>query len=540
MNMIVKWLRRLDLMTLRKLAGETILSAVDIVVKNGIEKELSEILHLKYSTKILDNKEIRLGIIDTLKEDEALDLLIKSKLKIQGQSSIQIISSLRKYFSSYNKLKSNILCKFLKLDDRYIKQDIQDNRCSTENVNVELNEKLVVKSYLHPYQKRIKDNIIFKLKSNVLNSFLVQMPTGAGKTYTTQEVLVDALRNPYFNKYIVWIVDSKELAEQALISFKKLWKLKGDRPINVFRLFENFEPDFNLYNDGGVVFAGFKKFNSIITNDKHSFYKKIWFLIENTELIIVDEAHKSVAETYKNCIKCFMNRSSKLIGLTATPGRNDPEETEELVNLFSNEVVKITTEENEKAEDEIGYLQDQSYLASIKGVLFETEVKIQDSDEEQILIALAKNSLRNEKIMDQIESANRNNESTLIFACTLDHVFALTILCRHRMIVSEYIIGDTDSNKRLDILDQFRKKKFNILINLDILSTGIDLPNLNKIIITRPIGSPILYSQIIGRALRGPLNGGNDRNTVMNIKDNLLNFPDANSIYNIFKEDWIK
>jgi superfamily II DNA or RNA helicase len=55
------------------------------------------------------------------------------------------------------------------------------------------------------------------------------------------------------------------------------------------------------------------------------------------------------------------------------------------------------------------------------------------------------------------------------------------------------------------------------------------------LIITRPVGSAILYSQILGRALRGPKNGGNSKNTVVNIHDNLANFATASHVYQSFK-----
>jgi len=125
-----------------------------------------------------------------------------------------------------------------------------------------------------------------------------------------------------------------------------------------------------------------------------------------------------------------------------------------------------------------------------------------------------------------------------VFACTLDHVYALLILCRAYGIGAKYIIGDIDQSDRIGILEQFKKKEYNILINLDILSTGIDLPNIQKVIIARPISSPNLLSQILGRALRGPNNGGNSENTIINIKDNLVNFPGTSFLYNFYQSEW--
>ena len=79
-------------------------------------------------------------------------------------------------------------------------------------------------------------------------------------------------------------------------------------------------------------------------------------------------------------------------------------------------------------------------------------------------------------------------------------------MCKEEGINTEYIIGEVDQARRIEILNSFRNKEFNILINLDILSTGIDIPNINKLILARPTKSPNLASQILGRALRGPKN----------------------------------
>ena len=53
------------------------------------------------------------------------------------------------------------------------------------------------------------------------------------------------------------------------------------------------------------------------------------------------------------------------------------------------------------------------------------------------------------------------------------------------------------------------------------LSTGFDAPCLNTLIIARPVSSIILYSQMVGRAFWGPLNGGNSVNTVIDLIDNI-------------------
>lgn len=532
-----KWLSRLDLNTLRRLAGESVLKAISEKVKSNLEKELANVLLYKYGYEILEQKDIRLAILDSLTEPEAKRLAELLTITVVGKSLISIISAVQNKFKSYNYSKSLLLCDFLDLPDTYHKIKIEDDRSASKNLTVKHNEEAKLKSYLHPYQKGVKDQIFSRLISDTSDSFMVQMPTGSGKTYTAQEVMVDVMRSPYFKKFVVWVVNSSELAEQAFESFSHLWKIKGDKELLLHRMFGKFEPKFQP-DRYGAVFVGFDKLNSILSNYGHKHYDETKFLIENTELLIVDEAHKSVAETYNNCIEAFKMYNTTIIGLTATPGRGTVDETLELVDLFSGDIIQIVGENGENIQDAISYLQKEEYLAEINVEIFKTDVSVKESTESSILSALSENSVRNSKIIDLIRQSNTNKESTLVFACTLDHVVALKILCDNEDIPVEFIIGSVSPAQRIDILRRFRNKEFFILLNLDILSTGIDLPNVDKLLITRPIGSSILYSQIVGRALRGPNNGGNKQNTIVNLKDNLLNYSDINSLFGKFELEW--
>ena len=83
-------------------------------------------------------------------------------------------------------------------------------------------------------------------------------------------------------------------------------------------------------------------------------------------------------------------------------------------------------------------------------------------------------------------------------------------------------VGETPNTKRKDYLERFGDENddLSILINFDILATGIDVPGLNSIMILRNIQSAIIALQILGRAMRGKLNGGNKENTIFLTKDN--------------------
>lgn len=534
MESLISRLRQLDSLTLRKLAGATIVRAIEQSTPTDTEKALAEILLLKYGNEILKEKEIRLALIDVLSPREASEFC--TQVGLLGSEPTAGYQQLHRYFENYGERKSKQLADFFGLDSSFYLTTVADSRQQSFLIKVESNEQVALKPYLHGYQKRIKDDLLDRVFRGG-DRFLLQMPTGAGKTYTALEAVVDLLRKPRMNKYVVWLVDSNELAEQALESFAYLWRLKGDKEIFVYRLFKNFQPDFTAER-GGIVFASFAKMHSILSKSEHTAYASLWHLISHSELLIVDEAHTSMAETYEECIRSFINTDATILGLTATPGRATPEATQELVALYQADLITMKDENGGELDNPIGYLQANGYLAQLKTELLETGVTVESKNENRILTDLASSASRNQKILEQIELAHQAEESTVVFACTMDHVFALTVLCRSKDIPSEFIIGTVDQGKRLDILERFRQRRLFILINLDILSTGVDMPNVNKLIITRPIGSSILYSQILGRALRGPKNGGNPKNTVVNLQDNLLNYPSANLLYTQFREDW--
>ena len=118
-----------------------------------------------------------------------------------------------------------------------------------------------------------------------------------------------------------------------------------------------------------------------------------------------------------------------------------------------------------------------------------------------------------------IENCKRlleKKHNTIIFAESKSHAIDLSILLSKNNIDNGLIVGETPSSLRKELISRFGDKKddLQVLINHEILSTGIDVPGMNSIMILGEIQSPTLGLQIIGRAMRGPKNGGNAINTI--------------------------
>ncbi|MFB0925439.1 MAG: helicase-related protein, partial [Vicingaceae bacterium] len=161
----------------------------------------------------------------------------------------------------------------------------------------------------------------------------------------------------------------------------------------------------------------------------------------------------------------------------------------------------------------IEYLVNRQYLAKINYQVLNATKGESQSEYYNDLHSMVKSEC--EKII-------LNKKNCIIFAESLSHAIALNIFLSNNDIENELIIGETPNTKRKDYLERFGDEKDNlsILINFDILATGIDVPGLNSIMILRNIQSAIIALQILGRAMRGKLNGGNKENTIFLTKDN--------------------
>ena len=94
------------------------------------------------------------------------------------------------------------------------------------------------------------------------------------------------------------------------------------------------------------------------------------------------------------------------------------------------------------------------------------------------------------------------------------------------------ITGDTDTGLRRESLEKFKDGEINVITNYGVLTTGFDAPNIGVVVIARPTLSVVLYSQMVGRGIRGPLFNGTDHCIVLNVEDNIRNLPNYDaSVY---------
>lgn len=377
---------------------------------------------------------------------------------------------------------------------------------------------------------------------------LLHMPTGSGKTRTAINAVCDHLRHSR-QTAVVWLAHSEELCEQAASEFEKAWSLLGNRDITVFRFWGSYEIDPTAIRDG-VVFAGLPK---IYSRAKQSL-KFISTLGGRTSLVVMDEAHQAIAPSYRLILDALVLPFPKtaLLGLSATPGRSwsDIAADEELSDFFARRKVMLQVE---GYSNPIDFLVGQGYLAKahFRSLFYEGGLALSDNDlrhiQEQlelpknVLEELADDEKRNLKILLEVEALTKQHSRILVFALSVEHSDLLAAVLQIRGLKAHSITSKTPASERRRLLDEYKgtSDDCRVLCNFGVLTTGFDAPRTSAAVIARPTQSLVLYSQMVGRAIRGPKARGNEVAEIVTVVDEgLPGFRDIAEAFHNWEDVW--
>lgn len=211
-------------------------------------------------------------------------------------------------------------------------------------------------------------------------------------------------------------------------------------------------------------------------------------------LIICDECHRSTASTYQLIFRYF--HTAKRLGLTATADRTDGKAMGAVYNA-----VAYTYEIRDAIE--------QGFLVPIRQQAVEvhsldlskvrtTAGDLNEGDLETIL--LEERNLH-EVAQPTVELAK--DRPTLLFCSTVKHSHALAeVINRYKPESASAIDGSFDSARRIHTLNQFKNGDIQFLANCDLLTEGIDIPQVACVAMARPTKSRIRYCQAVGRGTR--------------------------------------
>lgn len=382
---------------------------------------------------------------------------------------------------------------------------------------------------LFSHQRKAANKVIEQLYVEP-RRVLLHMPTGSGKTRTSMHIVSRHLQknDP---SLVVWLSSSSELCEQAYQEFSKAWNILGNRQVSVLKFWRDYEIRIeDIENGDGFFVAGLSKLFNCVKNGN----QLIRALGLRSSLIIFDEAHQIVAPTYQLLVENLIVPFSKnsLLGLTATPGRtwSDIDEDSKLSDFFFRRKVSLSIE---GFENPVDYLVKEGYLAKVeyKTLFCQSGLKLSRKDidylEKELELPqkassyLAEDIQRNLKIVLQIEELLQRHQRIIVFALSVEHSELLTCILKLKGYIAESITQRTEADDRDRIIAQYKSdlKVPMVLFNYGVLTTGFDAPKTSAALITRPTRSLVLYSQMIGRAIRGIKAGGNHNAEVITVVD---------------------
>lgn len=358
---------------------------------------------------------------------------------------------------------------------------------------------------------------------------LLHMPTGAGKTRMAMRYVADMLIGDP-GALVVWLAHSEELCEQAIREFVDTWTEIGSRDVQVYRFYGSHAPD--LLSDGhrtGLVVAGLAK--TYRHAQRHDLF--LTTLADRTALVVIDEAHQAIAETYKFILDSLVEKhGARLLGLSATPGRtwNNPLKDEELANFFGRNKVTIGT-----GEGPIDFLIREGFIArqrterlAYKDALTANDLARLGLDvdiPQSVLDKLAGDVARNIVIVSKIEELiGRGHTRIIYFATSVANARDISLTLHIRRHDSFFIDSSTPAGVRGRAIEEYKSNSMTpkIVCNFGVLTAGFDAPKTTAVLIARPTKSLVLYSQMVGRAIRGPRVGGSKECVVATVVDTSL------------------
>ena len=418
-----------------------------------------------------------------------------------------------------------------------------------EYIEVKSNGKIIAKKgtnprspYNHQKDAMAKLSLIDKEESF---STLVVLPTGGGKTYTASTWL---LKNAIDKKKkILWIAHRQMLLDQAAESFQRFAYAEAMPHISEFTYrivsgSSNHDRSIDISpRDNILILSKDSIGRNLSVLDK-------WLKGENEVYCVIDEAHHATAKTYRKIINYVQERvpNMKLLGLTATPFRTAKEEEGLLSKIFKDGV----DESGNVVKGDLGITYQIGLKELINARILSTpifECKYTEEDygadlgldalehiqrldvlPEELATEIASSAARNKLIVDTYVNKAKEYAQTIVFAVNINHAIALNKLFGKAGVKSDYIVSDIrdaitgvtisrEDNERK--LQQYRDGKLQVLINVNILTEGVDLPQTKTVFLARPTVSKILMTQMVGRALRGTAAGGTAKAYIVSFVD---------------------
>lgn len=321
-------------------------------------------------------------------------------------------------------------------------------------------------------QEQFLENIRNLISHGESRAILVSA-TGTGKTYASAFAV-----NDFKPEKFLFLVHREQIAKQSVEAYK-----------HVFSDHENF----GLLTGNRKDFDKNYIFSTIQTMSKEDIYHK--FPENHFDYIVVDEVHKAGALSYLKVLDYF--KPKFLLGMTASPERTDGFN---IYDLFDNNIAHEIRLQEAMEED----LLCPFHYFGITDVEFEDSTVDDDFSDFNLLASDKRVDYLIEK--SEFYGYSGDRRKALVFCSRKREAQLLVDKFNRRGYKSEVLTGEDSQEKRLETIDRLTNddnpNKIEFIFTVDIFNEGVDIPEINQVLLVRPTESPIIFIQQLGRGLR--------------------------------------
>ena len=297
--------------------------------------------------------------------------------------------------------------------------------------------------------------------------------TGTGKTYASAFAVHD-----FKPQRFLFLVHREQILQQAMNAYK-----------NVFKDHENF----GLLSGNSKKYDAPYLFSTIQTMSKEEVYTR--YPEDYFDFIVIDEGHKAGALSYLNIIKYF--KPKFLLGMTASPERTDGFN---IYDLFDNNIAHEIRLQEALEED----LLCPFHYFGISDVEFENGTIDDDFDDFNLLASDERVDYLIEK--SEFYGYSGDRRKALVFCSRKREAEELSKKFNEKGYPSVVLTGDDSQEARFEAIDRLTNddnpNKLEYIFTVDIFNEGVDIPEINQVLLVRPTESPIIFIQQLGRGLR--------------------------------------
>lgn len=330
----------------------------------------------------------------------------------------------------------------------------------------------------YPHQERMLERLTLERRRHDRHRNLVVAATGTGKTVVAALDYRQLCEEAGRNLSLLFVAHRETILQQALATFRQVMR----------------SGQLGEIHGGGSVASGEQVFAMIQSLNREAIDQ---IDPKTFDLVIVDEFHHAAAPSYERLLSHLQPK--ELLGLTATPERLDGAD----VTVWFDGRIAVELRLWEAIDQ--GFLVPFQYFGVADGTdLSRLSWRRGGYAPAELSNLYTGDDARVAKLIEAIERVIFEPQSmrALGFCVSKEHAHFMARRFSEAGLPSKALTGDDPQEVRTEVLSELANGKLSCVFSVEVLGEGVDVPNVDTILLLRPTQSPTVFSQQLGRGLR--------------------------------------